>query len=429
MAGKWVPAGWPLVSAGLIAALALMLGAAPAEASPGITTRVSVTNAGEEADTGGLEADISGDGSVVAFRSSARNLTNDADPECFAQEGSTYVCTQIFVHDLNSATTDLVSTGNDGTAGNGNSMSPAVSEDGRFVAFVSDSDNLVTGDDNETCDDNADAKFDNCFDVFVHERSTGITERVSVTSDGTEAACPESNVSVSLPLPCVWEVDISDDGSVVVFTSSATNLVPGDDNEASDVFVHYRDSGVTERVSISSSGDQARGESEGASVSASGRFVGFASTASNLVPLDRGSYDAFVRDLEEGTTEMVSVNDDGEQGSDGSGAPTLSADGRIAAFDSVAPNFYEGDINCRATGNYLGCSDVFVRDRSTGKTVLAVRDATEAKISADGRFVAVVSRSAGLVPGDTNNSEDILSTVAKRRRSNVLASAVKVMKL
>ncbi len=121
------------------------------------------------------------------------------------------------------------------------------------------------------------------------------------------------------------------------------------------------DAGVTERVSVSSTGEQGNGESRQGSMSADGRFVAFYSEASNLVPGDTsGERDVFVHDRQTGNTTRVSVSSSGEQGNWYSLHPSISRDGRYVAFESVATNLVPGDTN----GGY----DVFVHDRQTGES-------------------------------------------------------------
>ena len=157
---------------------------------------------------------------------------------------------------------------------------------------------------------------------------------------------------------------ISRDGQVVGFTSSATNLVPNDTNRENDVFVHVRDTGVTERVSVSSSEQQGTGGSLQPSLSGNGRFVAFTSGVATLVPGDTNGWaDVFVRDRLNGTTERVSVNSTGVQGDLYSRSPSISANGRYVAFESGAFNLVDGP------GSSFS-SDIFVRDRTAGETKL-----------------------------------------------------------
>jgi Tol biopolymer transport system component len=180
--------------------------------------------------------------------------------------------------------TTRVSIASDGTQANSDSCFLSVSADGRYVAFYSLATNLVVGDTNDVPD------------IFVHDRQTGETTRVSVASDGTQA-------SGSSFLP-----SISADGRTVAFESGATNLVPGDTNGVTDVFVHDRQTGETARVSVGSDGTQANQVSYDPSVSADGRYVAFYSEASNLVPGDTNNeWDVFRHDRETGQTTRVSV--------------------------------------------------------------------------------------------------------------------------
>src|SRR5207249_2543647 len=215
-----------------------------------------------------------------------------------------------------------VSVASDGTQGNAASAGAALSADGRFVAFHSTATNLVAGDTNGKTD------------VFVHDRQTGITERVSVASDGTQG-----NNASSYPA-------LSADGRLVAFQSDATNLVAGDTNGATDVFVHDRQTGTTERVSVSSGGTEGNGFSAAPALSADGRFVAFHNTATNLVAGDtNGKTDVFVHDRQTGTTERVSVASDGTQGNGPSSGAALSADGGLVAFHGTATNLVAGDTS------------------------------------------------------------------------------------
>src|SRR5262249_4136371 len=156
----------------------------------------------------------------------------------------------------------------------------SLSADGRFVAFKSFATNLVSGDTN------------NATDVFVHDRQTGQTERVSVDSTGRES----NNNS--------YDSILSADGRIDAINSIATNLVGGDTNNAADIFVHDRQTGQTERVSVDSAGVQGNRDSEIPSLSADGRFVAFNSTATNLGGGDtNNAADIFVHDRQTGQTE------------------------------------------------------------------------------------------------------------------------------
>src|SRR5437762_3224846 len=225
-------------------------------------------------------------------------------------------------------TTVRVRVASDGTEGNDVSLGSALSADGRFVAFDSAATDLVAGDTNGVSD------------VFVHDRQTGTTERVSVASDGAQGNGSSGLVTFAFP-PA-----LSADGRFVAFVSAATNLVASDTNGATDVFVHDRQTGTTERVSVASDGAESNAASVGAALSADGRFVAFHSAATNLVADDtNGTTDVFVHDRQTGMTERVSVASDGTQGNNASSYPALSADGRFVAFDSAATDLVACDTN------------------------------------------------------------------------------------
>jgi Tol biopolymer transport system component len=288
--------------------------------------------------------------------------------------------------------TTRVSVSSSGTQGNGHSTEPFVSADGRFVAFQSSANNLVPGDTNGKVD------------VFVRDRQTHTTRRVSVGSSDNQAN-GESD----------WP-SISADGRFVAFQSSANNLVPRDTNGGRDVgldvFVRDRQAGTTRRVSISSSGDQTNnGNNFYPSISANGRFVAFGSNADNLVPNDTngGFSDVFVHNLRTGTTRLVSVSSSGDQRRQGGYSPSISADGRFVVFTSSS-SLVPGDTNF--------IDDVFVRDRQAGTlrrvSISSSGDQANdepygypASISADGRFVAFGSFATNLVPHDTNGDLDV----------------------
>jgi Ca2+-binding RTX toxin-like protein len=200
----------------------------------------------------------------------------------------------------------------------------------------------------------------------------------------------------------------------VAFTYGASNLVPGDNNSNYDIFVRDTLTNTTTRVSVDSAGNPVNSESYRPSISADGRFVAFNSVASNIVPGDtNGASDVFVRDTLTNTTTLVSVDSAGNQGNLQSGSPSISADGRFVAFSSDATNLVPGDTNRERD---MVVKDIFVRDRLTNTTTLVSLDPAgnqgnsesgNASISADGRFVAFESSASNIVPEDTNNTEDI----------------------
>jgi hypothetical protein len=304
----------------------------------GTTERVSVASNGAQGTSGGDSVpSISADGNLVAFGSFSDNLV----------AGDTNGTWDVFVRDRQMGTTERVSVDSNGVEANDISYGPAISADGRFVAFPSKATNLVLGDANGKCD------------VFVHDRQTGATERVSVATGGAEGD-DHSGLEVNEQTG----IAISGDGRYVAFGSTATNLVAGDTNQLVDVFVHDRATGVTERVSVGPGGVEANERSSAPSLDDSGRFVGMYSYASNFVNGDTNvDGDVFVRDLSNGTIERVSVATDGTEGNLQSFGPSVSSDGRFVAFGSSATTLVNGDTN--------GFGDTFIRDRAaTGFTSL-----------------------------------------------------------
>jgi Tol biopolymer transport system component len=287
--------------------------------------------------------------------------------------------------------TERVSVASDGTQANNDSDRSLISDDGRYVAFSSSADNLVEGDTNGVQD------------VFVHDRVTGETTRVSVASDGTQA----NGACATIGCWCILSgLSISPDGRYIAFHSDSTNLVEGDTNGFTDIFVHDRLTGETQRVSAASDGTQGNGGSSIPTISRDGRYVAFISDSTNLVEgVTNGGI--FVHDRVTGKTTVVSVSSDGTQGNEGAGYPSISADGRYVAFSSFSNNLVEGDIN--------GDSDCFVHDRTTGETTLesVSSDGRQGNggvgataISADGRYVAFWSDPDHLVEGDTNEGAE-----------------------
>ncbi len=267
---------------------------------------------------------------------------------------------------------------NETTAQNGASLS----SDGNLVAFVSASPSLVPGDTNGVAD------------VFVRDVAAGTTTLVSAGIGGP------ANGASSNPR-------ISANGRYVVFSSLASNLVPGDANGVSDVFERDLQTGQTTLVSASAAGAEGNGPSGEApsDVSADGGEVSFSSAASNLVPGDtNGIRDVFVWTRATGAIDRVSVAGDGTQAAAGaSAASAISADGRYVAFTSTAPNLVAGDTNL--------VQDVFVHDRVTGSTVRASVTSTGGQASTSSSLVpGALSGNGELVAFDTSAPLDPADT-------------------
>ncbi|MBI1854230.1 MAG: hypothetical protein HYR85_28155 [Planctomycetes bacterium] len=432
----------------ILAALPLLAASAVAQ----INTRVSVDSAGRQNSRGvhvHSKTALSADGRFAAFVSGAPLVADDTN--------NTY---DLFVHDLSNGTTERVNLDSSGRESSAvATVHFSISADGRYVAFDSASNALVPGD-------------QGFWDVFVRDRSTGETTRVSVDSAGVAA-----NVS-SIDYLQSRGCSISGSGRFVAFYSFATNL---DAAGIGGVFVHDRQTGSTTRVSVGSGSAPMTGRDPvissdgrfvaflglglltgesstylnvyvhdaetGATVRASpaldgepnyscshpsisrdGRFVSFESLASNLVANDtNGLHDVFVTDMSTRLVERASVDSSGTQGNDHSVDSWISANGRFVAFSSWASNLVAGDSN--GTGS-LG-EDVFVRDLLVGTTtrVSTAADGTqanafsrEASISEDGRYVAFTSPASNLVPDDTNQNYDAFVRDRVRLQSVLPAS-------
>lgn len=304
---------------------------------------------------------------------------------------------RISIQPTNFATNYLAST--TGTAsGNGYSDNPATSADGRYTVFASDASNLVAGDTNGTRD------------IFIFDNQTSTTRRLNLSRQGTQANGPSNRPSITA------------DGRYVTFESTATNLILGDTNGFSDIFVVDTITGSISLLSVESSGIQGNNSSFRPSVSSTGRYVSFESTATNLVSPATvfGISHIYVRDRDvsgSGTfdtagntsTVLVSQSTAGVAGTGNSLQSVISADGRYIAFASDASNLVAGDSNA--------LRDIFVRDR-TGAATARVSVATAGaqatggasrtpSISADGRYIAYASEATNLVAGDTNAVSDI----------------------
>jgi Tol biopolymer transport system component len=338
----------------------------------GATARVSLTNSGAEANSQSDLASISADGRYVAFESTSTNLVGSTSPAAWS----------VYIRDLLAGTTTRVSVDSSGNPATTNSFAGGISGDGRFVAFVCAS-QLTPNDQNLVQD------------VFVRDVQARVTTLVSVGTSGTSG-----NADSAYP-------SISADGRFVAFMSNASDLVAGDTNGASDIFVRDTQTGTTLAATVDPNWIIGNQGSSNPSISASGRYVAFASTATNLVLGDtNGASDVFVRDMQSLTFSLASVDSSGVQAQGGSSASSLSSDGRFVAFISDASNLVPGDTN--------GHLDVFVHDNQSGSTtrVSAVSsegngDSHSPSISTGGSLVAFWSNATNLVSGDTNGFSDV----------------------
>ncbi len=343
------------------------------EVGPQDTYRVSISATEQQGDSGSTYGSVSADGTVVAFHSNATNLV----------AGDTNAKSDVFIRNLTAQWTTRVSVSTNGAQGNGDSLNARISSDGRYVVFASDATNLIAGDTN--------AKRD----VFLHDRNTKTTTRLSIATAGTQA-----NGASDLP-------QISADGRFIAFQSDATNLVDGDTNNASDVFLRDRQSGATLRVSVTSVGTQANGPSYQPSLADNGLSIVFASDATNLFMGDNNfSTDIFLRNRQNNQTVILSAGSGEAQiGNGNSFGPRISANGRYITYTSSATNLVVGDTN--------GADDVFVRDRFNATTTrISVAptqgnaDSAAVAISANGRYILYYSAASNLTKNDTNGVRD-----------------------
>jgi Tol biopolymer transport system component len=371
------------VAAGVLGSVTADVLAGP---SPQRTVRVRVAAIGDP-DGRSTDPSLSADARRVAFASTATNLTE-------ADDANRHV-SDVFVYDQGSGAVSLISSGLDGRAADGPSTAPVLSADGAGVAFASLATNLVAGDANLASD------------VFVSAAGTGVV-RASVATGGAEADGTSS------------QPDLSADGGRVVFTSNADNLVADDINEHDDVFVRDLGTGVTSLVSATRDGGPGDGDSSAPAISPDGRYVTFSSKASDLVGGDDNERaDVFLRDLQTGRTELVSVGRGGRgQNHALAGGRALESDvsrgGRYVVFESSATNLVRRDRN--------NASDVFVRDRlarSTRRVSLSVtneeggRASSLPTITPDGRFVAFLSRADDLVPESAYGLDVFVRDIAR----------------
>ena len=336
---------------------------------------------------------ISTNGRFVAFHSASPYLVR----------GDGNGSSDVFVYDRKSSRLRLVSTNSEGAQADGDSVYPSISEDGRFIAFSSRADNLV-----------GDVRTHR-MEIYVKDTRTG---RVQLIGGGVRFTEGRRGTALG--------ASIANDGSRVAFTSNADDLVPRDDNRARDAFVAALDSGEISRVSISSDGDEldpfeyeesASSYRDGVgdvAISGDGQIIVFSTHANGLVPEDdNNNVDVYVHDLRTRRTERVSItsngddayrNDDRDCGGNGqcfgfiaSHSPSLTHDGRYVAFISGAPLLDPRDVD-RPNGTD---EDVFVHDRDTGLTLLVNRsfrgvpapgsNLYAGSISGDGRWISFSS--------------------------------------
>lgn len=343
----------------------------------GVTERINLSTLGVEANLSSFIPSISADGRYIAYATWATTLVPD----------DTNGRDDIMVYDRQTKETTRVSVSFIGAQAIGSSYYPEISLDGRNVVFESRASNLVPGDTTGTG-----ANFNEHRDIFIHNLSKQQTIRTNLSSNGDEA-----NRSSNLPT-------ISANGRYVVFDSMATNLVPDDINAQRDVFYHDRT--TRETIAVTTAGD---GTSFDPHISEDGRFIVFSSQATNLVPDDdNNNTDIFLFEIENGSITRISTAAGGGDSDDDSVLPVISSNGQYIAFQSWATNIVADDTNNEAD-IFVHDRSSGVTTRVSVSSLQSEGNAAsyEPDISLNGRYVVFYSEADNLVPNDTNGKFDI----------------------
>jgi RHS repeat-associated protein len=399
--------------------------------SAGTTVLVTVNASGGGSTSGYVtNASMSADGRYVAFETAATDLTPN-----FVKHNAG---DDIFVRDMVTGTTTLVSVNDTGTgSGNGSSINPVLSADGRFVAFTSSASDLVPNDTN------------NGSDIFVRDLQTNTTALVSINRFGTGPGDASSGNLNTLLSFNDTSLAISSDGRYIAFPSTASDLVANQGTHVGGIYVRDMQAGVTTLVTVNMSGtagDWFTPAFDLFSMTPDGHYIAFLDSANDLVPNNSkpiGSIeDVYLRDMVAGTTTLITRNLSGTAGANASALqPFISDDGRYVVFQSGASNLVAGDTN--------NAADVFVYDKTTGTTSFASVNSSGAgpgngasttdifgiylngyRLSANGQYVAFDSAASNLVSGDNNRSDDVFlrnlaagTTTLASARSSALPAA------
>ena len=353
----------------------------------GAPTLISTDKNGNAANDQSGNASISTAGGQIAFASDASDLINNLTDEKDNRD--------VFYHDVSAGNTYLVSYNSHGKPANGDSDRPSISANGEYVVFQSKASNLVA-------DDNNDAS-----DVFLWTRATGIITRVSTSRTGRNANGPSG------------EATISGDGSVVVYASDASNMQFGDDNDKRDIYLWTRADSINQRISTDTGGGDANGDSGEPAISGfdvadpthPNRYVVFHSTARDLVASDdNGNLDLFFYDRVNGSILKISNNTTGGDANGLSGFGSISNTGRFVVYVSSASNLMFGDNN--------GFNDIFLWDKSNGSNTKksnstvggdANGNSYNATICGPNTRILFESFASNMVLGDDNGTWDIFS--------------------
>ncbi|MEK7621210.1 MAG: choice-of-anchor U domain-containing protein [Patescibacteria group bacterium] len=344
------------------------------------TKILSADSLGNPGDDWSYDCMVSGNGEYVVFSSYSTNLV----------AGDTNGASDIFLYNIANETLTRVSKNSVGGQTTGSSYDTSISDDGRYIGFSSDSDDLVAGDTN----------FQN--DIFIYDTLLDTNTIASVDSLGNQS----DNYS--------FDPMISGNGEYIVYNSDATNLVAGDTYGATDVFLYDIQNQTTERISLSSTGTQLTDSSSYPSISFDGRYITFTNAGSDVVAGDTNStYDIFLRDRQSSTTNRVSVSSSESESSGMSfGNSSISDDGRYIVFPSNAPDIVSG----YGTGTFglimrdTVAGKTYLLSMSTGNVDIGNDDIESPMITGDGKYITYASRSVNLVNDDTNGQIDIFLT-------------------
>lgn len=341
----------------------------------GQITRVSTTSSGVGVTLDSYGPSISADGRNVAFASFSGDLAPD----------DSNGLSDIYVKNLDTGAITQVSTGIGEAQSNGGSFNSAISGNAAYVAFVSDASNLVAGDTNGAAD------------FFIHNIQAGTTTRIG-GSGGASWLNAESPY-----------ISVCGNGRFVTFDSLATDIVAGDTNGTSDVFVFDQEANTVKLVSERLDGVQGTNVNNVTTISGNGRYVAFNSHSDNLGASVNDHPNIFVKDLQTGVLLIATTVAGGAPVNGRSNWVSISGDGRFVAFESEASNLVAGDTN--------GAADIFVRDIQTGQIVRISVDQSgnqgngaslKPSISADGQYVTFGTAATNLTPGDSNGAMDVL---------------------
>ncbi len=358
-----------------------------------VNKRISLSMDGSAANDNSVSSRISADGRYVVYGSQSTDIVSGITN---ANNG------YIFRYDRQTNTTLHVSIASDGGEPNGFNSLPDVSDDGRFVVFVSNATNLIVADTN------------NQHDIFLRDVQNNITTRISLDSAGSE-----SNGFSNSP-------KISADGRYIVFQSLASNLIAADNNGATDIFLHDTTDDSTIRISVDSFANEANGSSDTTVISADGRYIAYRSSASNLVAGDsNGNSDIFRFDTVTLQTLRVNTDAGGVEANDHSYYPSISNDGTLLSFHSQSNNLVAADANIR--------QDVFVKNIQTNaisrvsvdSAGLEANDGSvNANISADGLTIIFQSIATNLTIDNTAGSDNVFHHTLATGKTVLVSSPV-----